>query len=430
MGQAAPVSIENVRMWRAPDHTRLVFDLSGPVEHKLFLLSSPHRVVIDIKNVEVKKLPELTFDGPFLSGVRTGQQGERDVRVVLDMKQASRPRSYLLKPYEQYGYRLVVDLEQAIVATPSETLPDAAPGQPAAIPSTLPKSGPLIVAIDAGHGGEDPGAIGRRYRTREKDVVLAIAKEVERLVRQDPSLKAVMTRSGDYFVPLRRRVLLAQQQNADLFISIHADSLPHSRARGSSVYALSQKGATSAQARVLADRENASDLIGGVDLGQADDILAKVLVDMSQTATISSSLELGQDLLGSLGGVGPVHISNVGQAGFAVLKSPVMPSVLIETTFISHPGEERKLRSRTFQKKMGRAIYEGIRRFAKKNRLRPRSSGTTVATSGSRRFHIVRRGDTLSEIAQRYQVNIAAIRFANDLEGNRLIIGKRLIIPN
>jgi len=430
MGQAAPVSVENLRMWRAPDHTRLVFDLSGPVEHKLFLLSDPHRVVIDINNVEVKKLPDLTFDGPFLSGVRTGQQGERDIRVVLDMKQASRPRSYLLKPYEQYGYRLVVDLEQAVVARAVETPPATEPSRTQVVPDRLPKTGPLVVAIDAGHGGEDPGAIGRRYRTREKDVVLAIAKEVERLIRQDASLKAVMTRSGDYFVPLGRRVRLAQEMNADLFISIHADSLPHSRARGSSVYALSQKGATSAQARVLADRENASDLIGGVDLGQADDILAKVLVDMSQTATISSSLELGQDLLGSLGGVGPVHIGNVGQAGFAVLKSPVMPSVLIETTFISHPGEERKLRSREFQKKMARAIYEGIRRFARKNRLRPRSSGTTVAASDNRRIHIVRRGDTLSEIAQRYQVNVNALRFANNLEGNRIAIGKRLIIPN
>jgi N-acetylmuramoyl-L-alanine amidase len=196
------------------------------------------------------------------------------------------------------------------------------------------------------------------------------------------------------------------------------------------VYALSQKGATSAQARVLADRENASDLIGGVDLGQTDDILAKVLVDMSQTATISSSLELGQDLLTSLGGVGPVHVRNVGQAGFAVLKSPVMPSILVETTFISHPGEERKLRSREYRKKMARAIYEGIRRFAKRNRLRPRSSDASYAKTDNRRVHVVRRGDTLSDIAQRYQVNVSALRFANDIQGNSLSIGKRLVIPN
>lgn len=418
-------------MWRAPDHTRLVFDLSGPVEHKLFLLSNPHRVVIDISNVEVKKLPDMTFDGPFLSGVRTGQQGDKDVRVVLDMKQASRPRAYLLKPYEQYGYRLVVDLEQAVVANAVESSKGTFTDKPAAVISgPAPRTGPYVVAIDAGHGGEDPGAIGRRYRTREKDVVLAIAKEVKRLIDNDPSLRAVMIRNGDYFVPLRKRRELAKEMQAELFVSIHADSLPHSAARGSSVYALSQKGASSIQAGYLADRENASDLIGGIDLNDADDVLVKTLVDMAQTANISSSLELGQDILGSLRNVGPLHIAKVGQAGFAVLKLGEFPSVLVETTFISHPGEERKLRSREFQKKMARAIYEGIRRFTSKNRLRPRTSGPTVAASGSHRYHVVRRGDTLSEIAQRYQVNVNALRFANSLDGNGLVVGRRLIIPN
>lgn len=428
--QAAPVTIENLRMWRAPDNTRLVFDLSGPVEHKLFLLEGPDRVVLDLENTRLEKsLPRIDLSGPMLSGIRTGVKDTDGLRVVLDLKTASRPRTYLLKPYDQYGYRLVVDLHQDEEETTGEA--------PAAVSSlrnsyTAPprKSGPYIVAIDAGHGGEDPGAIGRRYRTREKDVVLAIAREVKRLIDRDASMRAVMTRDGDYFVSLRKRVVLAQQENADLFVSIHADSLPHSRARGSSVYALSQKGATSAQARLLADRENASDLIGGIDLNQTDDVLFKVLVDMQQTGTISSSMMLGKDLLTDLGKAGPVHIKNVGQAGFAVLKSAEFPSVLVETTFISHPGEERKLRSRTYQKKVAHSIYSGIRRFVRRNTLRPRTGNASIAQASEQKIHVVQRGDTLFDIAQTYSVNVSELKLANNIRSNKLIVGKRLVIPN
>jgi len=428
-GQASPVTIENLRMWRAPDHTRLVFDLSGPVEHKLFTLKNPDRIVLDIGNVELKKsLPQFQFNGPLLSGIRTGQKDD-GLRIVLDMRQGSNPRTYLLKPYDQYGYRLVVDLHQAVVAAPV-TQTDSTSSTHEDIYSVPRRSGPIVVAIDAGHGGDDPGAIGPRYHTREKDVVLAIAKDLKILVDRDPNMRAVMTRSGDYFVSLKQRTILARKMGAELFVSIHADSLPHSHARGSSVYALSQRGASSVQARLLANRENASDLIGGIDLSETDDVLYKVLVDMSQTAMVASSIRFGQDMLKELRIAGPVHVKKVGLAGFAVLKSARFPSILVETTFISHPGEERKLRSRRYREKMAEAIYAGIKRYVQRDTLRPRDSSHTMAKSSGQTIHVVKRGDTLSEIAATYSVNVTALKFANNLRDNKLIVGKRLVIPN
>jgi N-acetylmuramoyl-L-alanine amidase len=429
-GQASPVTIDNLRMWRAPDHTRLVFDLSGPVTHNLFTLKNPDRIVLDIDNVGLKKsLPNFEYNGPLLSGIRTGKKGT-GLRIVLDMKQGSNPRTYLLKPYDQYGYRLVVDLHQAAVAAPVRPTAKTSPDHPEVYSGPKPRTGPIVIAIDAGHGGDDPGAIGPRYHTREKDVVLAIAKDLKRLIDRDPNLRAVMTRSGDYFVPLRKRIEIAQQKDAELFVSIHADSLPHSHARGSSVYALSQRGASSAQARLLANRENASDLIGGIDLSETDDVLYKVLVDMTQTAIIASSIRFGRDMLKDLRKVGPIHIKKVGLAGFAVLKSAKFPSILVETTFISHPGEERKLRSRSYRRKMAKAIYDGIKRYVNRNTLRPRTNSHTIARSVKPTIHIVKRGDTLSEIAATYSVNVTALKFANNLRDNKLIIGKRLVIPN
>ena len=218
--------------------------------------------------------------------------------------------------------------------------------------------------------------------------------------------------------------------HAELFVSIHADSLPHSHARGSSVYALSQRGASSVQAKLLANRENAADLIGGIDLSETDDLLAKVLVDMSQTAMVASSIRFGQDMLKELKTAGPVHVKKVGLAGFAVLKSARFPSILVETTFISHPGEERKLRSRSYREKMAKAIYEGIKLYVSHDTLRPRGSAPSVAKNSGQTIHVVKRGDTLSEIAATYSVNVTALKFANNLRDNKLIIGKRLVIPN
>ncbi|MBI3898560.1 MAG: N-acetylmuramoyl-L-alanine amidase [Gammaproteobacteria bacterium] len=363
----AVVSVHNVREWRAPDHTRLVFDVSGPVQHRLSLLTDPNRIVLDLEDAEWQdELSELDFNGPVLAGLRTGRADAKSLRVVLDLKMAVQPRSFVLKPAGPYGHRLVLDLydPKAQVVDDDKAIAEPEPvieSKREAKRTDKPK--PIIVAIDAGHGGEDPGALGRRYRTREKDVTLAIAREVARRINQAPGMRAVLIRDGDYYVGLRERFTKARKHQADLFISIHADAVPGRAARGSSVYALSEKGATSAMAKYLADGENASDLIGGVSLNDKDEILAKVLLDLSHTKTIQDSLVFASDMLGELHRVGPLHGTRVRQAGFAVLKAPDIPSVLIETAFISNPTEEKKLRSSSFQQEMADGIYKGVKRF-------------------------------------------------------------------
>lgn len=418
IGQTAVVSVKNLRMWRAPEHTRLVFDLSAPLEHRLFALKNPDRIVIDLENSRLSgALPSLDFSGPRLAGVRTASHNNDRLRVVLDLKRPMRPRTFVLKPHGQYGHRLVIDLYDVDAARQDTR------AQPRRV-SVQRKA--LVVAIDAGHGGEDPGAIGRRYRTREKDAVLAIARELRKLVAAAPGIQPVMIREGDYYVKLRDRYERARRHQADLFISIHADALPGRRARGASVYVLSERGATSALGKILADRENASDLIGGVSLGDKDDLLKKVLVDLSQTATISDSLELGSHVLSSLGRVTPIHTTTVQQAGFAVLKAPDVPSILVETAFISNPAEEKRLRSKAYQRKLARGIFNGVKRYiASQKFLSQRQQGA----NNSPRVHIVQPGDTLSAIAQVYGIHVEALRFANNLTGNELKVGTQLVIP-
>ena len=437
-GQAAPVSVENLRMWRAPDNTRLVLDLSGPLEHRLFSLKNPERIVIDIPSANLNKpLPPMQFNGPIIKNIRTGHREKGDLRIVLDLKRETQPRAFLLKPFQSYGYRLVIDLDH----TPDDNDPEFEKDKPAAIPPAPadestpmlpPRRNEIVVAIDAGHGGEDPGAIGRRYRTREKQVVLSIAKELKRLVDREHNMRAIMTRKGDYFVPLARRVQLAQSARADIFISIHADSLPKKRAQGASVYALSQRGATSRLAKRLADQENASDYIGGI-LENKDPIVQKVLVDLNQTSTIVDSLALGRDILGNLKRVGHIHSHNVEQAGFAVLKSPFMPSVLVETAFISNPSEEKRLRTRKFQKQMARGIFDGVKTFAKRKGLGPSPRAVpagSVQRDDIQRVHVVRRGETLSGIAQKYGVTLRTLRVANNISGSNVRAGESLLIPD
>ncbi len=361
----AAVTVDNLRQWRAPDHTRLVFDLSAPLQHRVFTLSDPHRIVVDIEDAELgAPLPELDFNGPLLAAVRTGRPEAGTLRIVLDLKVAAQPRTFVLGPAGPYGHRLVIDLLDPRVAAADKAGADTQPARDPkrGVQTPAPKQ-PFTVAIDAGHGGEDPGALGLRYRTREKDVTLAIARELARLVDDTPGMRAVLTRDGDYYIGLRERFHKARRQRADLFLSIHADAVPGRQASGSSVYALSEKGATDAMAKLLADRENSSDMIGGVSIGEMDDVLAKVLLDLSQTRTIQDSLVFGGDLLTELKRVGPVHTSAVRQAGFMVLKAPDIPSVLIETAFISNPAEERKLRSPRFQRQMAESIYKGIKRY-------------------------------------------------------------------
>jgi N-acetylmuramoyl-L-alanine amidase len=325
------------------------------------------------------------------------------------MKARVRPKSFLLKPNNAYGHRLVIDLfHQGKKSTQSKVERQVARGQR-----------DVVVAIDAGHGGEDPGAKGHRG-TREKDIVLAIARKLEKLVNAEPGMRAVMIRDGDYYLSLRKRIKKARKQRADLFISIHADAFHNPKARGSSVYVLSKRGASSEAAKWLANSENQADLIGGVSLDDKDDLLASVLLDLSQTATIEASLDVGSSILGGLKQIGKVHKHRVQQAGFVVLKSPDIPSVLVETAFISNPTEEKRLRTSSYQRKMARAMMRGIRNYF--NRYPP--EGTQLA-----RRHTIQRGDTLSEIAARYQVTLDHLRKVNSLTGDRLTVGSTIKIP-
>jgi N-acetylmuramoyl-L-alanine amidase len=332
--------------------------------------------------------------------------------VVLDLKAEVRPKSFQLKPNSQYGHRLVIDLQAAGDAAGAEDVGAVKRG-PARIRD-------LIIAIDPGHGGEDPGAIGRG-RTKEKDVVLAIARRLKSRIDREPGMRAVMTRDGDYFVNLRRRMEIARRHGADLFVSLHADAFSDPRVHGSSVYILSQNGASSEAARWLAEQENASDLIGGVSLDDKDELLASVLLDLSQTATISASTEVARSVLRQLHSVGKAHKRNVERAGFMVLKSPDMPSILVEADFISNPTVERRLKSSRHQIALAEAVVRGVREYFERN--------APPNTLFAKREHVITRGETLSAIAVRYGTSVAALRSANKIDGSEIREGEVLKIP-
>ena len=410
--QAAPVVVKNLRLWRAPDHTRLVFDLSSQTQHRVLVLGNPDRLVIDLDQAETAgAFDRQDYDGPFLKRIRTGRPSPDVLRIVLDLKQPIKPRTFVLKPNDVYGHRLVVDLynrQKSVSPVTAKSVPESRPYS--------------IIAIDAGHGGEDPGTVGRKYRTREKDLTYKVAAELKQLIDQDKLLRPVMIRRGDYYVSLRNRTSIARREQADLFVSIHADAYPKAASvRGSSVYALSQRGASSEAARWLANKENAADLIGGVSLRDKDDLLAKVLWDLSMTKTTSESLILGESVLHELGRVGRLHRKQVEQAGFAVLKSPDMPSILIETAFLSNPTEEKLMRTHAYRQKLASAIYKGIKGYLKQKPLQfvPRTPA----------IHVVRKGDSLSVIALRYRVSMASIRRANNMRTDTVRIGQKLKIP-
>lgn len=414
--RAETVMVEGARLWAAPDHTRVVFDVSGPVRHTLFALSDPHRIVIDLEQARLGPDAVLSGSEGVVRGIRSAARQDTDLRVVLDVGHQVTPKSFLLRPSSTYGHRLVVDLYDARGSR--------------RVVKSLERRGrdglrDIVVAIDAGHGGEDPGALGRRG-TREKDVVLAVARRLERLVRETPGMRPVMVRDGDYYVGLRQRAEIARKHRADMFVSIHADAFHDHRAHGASVYALSQRGASSEAARWLADRENASDLVGGVSLDDKDDLLASVLLDLSLTGTIEASLELGDHVLDQLKTVGRVHKRRVHQAGFVVLKSPDIPSILVETAFISNPDEERKLRSPAHQEKLARAILRGIEAYFSRN---PPPGTRLAARQPGPRRHVIARGDTLSGIAKRYDVSLRSLRAVNRVKGDLLRVGQVLTIP-
>ncbi|MDT8388218.1 MAG: N-acetylmuramoyl-L-alanine amidase [Thiogranum sp.] len=419
--QAAALQVEGVRLWAAPDSTRVVFDVSGPVEHRLFSLQGPDRLVIDLNGASADRdFASSPTRGGLVRNLRSGTRNKDDLRLVLDLAGPVRPKSFVLKPNAQYGHRLVVDLYAA----------DGASGT-AAPTRVTPKSEPtglrdLVIAIDAGHGGEDPGALGR-HGTREKDVVLNIARRLAKLIEKEPGMRPALIRDGDYYVGLRKRIDTARQHGADLFISIHADAFREQRVQGSSVFVLSRGGASSEMARWLAARENAADLVGGVSLVDKDELLAEVLLDLAQTATLGTSSAVASNVLQEMKRLGKVHKKDVQHAGFMVLKSPDIPSILVETAFISNPDEEKRLRSGTHQEQVAQAILNGVRRYYQYNP--PPGTRLAVAAKEGRR-HVVQRGDTLSHIAHRYGVSMRALRNSNKLNGDRLLIGKVLTIPS
>jgi N-acetylmuramoyl-L-alanine amidase len=424
----AAAEFQGLRLWAAPDHTRVVFDTSAPVSHKVFSLQNPERVVVDV--------PAATAAASLLSGnkstgivkgVRTGKRGAGGLRIVLDLKESGTPRAFTLKPGGRHGHRLVIDLyqsaadstRQARSTPPAQTAGRSAPASTVKSTATT-RLRDLVVAIDAGHGGEDPGAIGRGG-TREKDVVLSIARKLAARIEQEPGMRPVLIRQGDYYIGLRQRINKARQHNADLFISIHADGFRDRRVQGSSVFVLSRKGASSEMARWLAEKENAADLAGGVSLDDKDNLLAEVLLDLSQTATIEASVDMAENVLRELRGVGKTHKKSVQQAGFVVLKSPDIPSVLVETAFISNPVEERKLKDKRHQDALARAMFAGILRYFSAHQ----PPGTRLVS----REHIIKRGDTLGHIAQRYQVSLNSLKGYNGLKSDTVHVGQTLRIP-
>lgn len=437
----AVAQINSVRIWRAPDNTRLVFDLSGPVEHNVFSLENPERIVIDVKaatmQADIKNI--LQTRSP-LKDVRVGKK-DSELRIVLDMTSRVYPKSFTLTPNQQYGHRLVIDLFDNVqdpIAAVIKSQPVSKPVPTVTPPvKKTPVSGgqrDVVIAIDAGHGGEDPGAIGPGG-LKEKDVVLAIARELQRQINAEKGFRGELVRTGDYFIPLRRRTEIARQKGADLFVSVHADAAPRSTAYGASVYALSDRGATSETARWLADSENRSDLIGGtgnVTLGDKDKVLAGVLLDLSMTASLSSSLDVGQKVLNHMGKVTRLHKSRVEQAAFMVLKSPDIPSILVETGFITNPAESRKLNNKSHQLSVARSIHAGVKQFFQTSPppgtwlAAQRDAGKTVLEPQE---HIVRAGESLSMLAARYDVTLAEIRRANSLRTDIIKVGQKIRIP-
>jgi N-acetylmuramoyl-L-alanine amidase len=397
----AEIAVTSARIWPAQDYTRLTLESKQPIRYNLFSLKNPERLVIDLEDVQINaSLNDLAgkigSDDPYIKSVRIGRFKPGTVRLVLDLKAQVKPQLFSLMPVAEYGHRLVLDVYPLVPVDPLMALaqqgetkltasePTAAstvaetPAKPVVVQSSEPIAKPaplaqtelsnrvLLIAVDAGHGGEDPGARGRRG-THEKDVTLAIARRLKAQIDDTPGMRAILIRDGDYFIPLGGRVEKARKAHADLFVSIHADAFVKSTARGSSVFALSEHGATSASARWLAKKENEADLIGGVNLAAKDPYLARTLLDLSQTATINDSLKLANHVLREIGGINTLHRGHVEQAGFAVLKSPDTPSILVETAFISNPTEEQRLNDDAYQEKIAHAILGGVKRYFSQN---------------------------------------------------------------
>ncbi len=499
LAQAA--TVKNVRVWRAEGYTRIVLDLDAPVRYNLVLANNPTRIILDVANSDLKaSVAKLPLASTPIEIVRASVVNDTDVRLVFDLNHSVSPKSFLLKKRDDSDDRLVIDLHDApgasantnlinspatnskgapktTAASASESaniealMGDAAPSVQAESesvvntppPASATQGRPILIAVDAGHGGADSGALGPK-NMREKDVTLSIARELVRIINAQPGYSARLTRTGDYFIELQKRRDFARDMKADLFISVHADSFTDSSAYGASVFALSRKGATSEMARFLAQRENDSDLIGrvgGVSLEDKDPQLAGVLVDLSMTATVNSSLQVGSKVLSSISAIAPLHAKHVEQAGFMVLKSPDVPSILVETGFISNTGEAKKLASPEYRERMAQAIFKGVRQYFAQHPVAPvqsptaccaantgrvetatKSSGgkktldkssvqksSSTKSKSAERKHVVVRGDTLTDIALRYGVSSRSIKTANNMKTDNVKLGQTLKIP-
>lgn len=415
--QALAAEVSGFRVWADPVKTRAVLDLDRKTSYKLFTLQNPHRVVVDLQGSSIDIPLDLDEEhAGVIIGVRYGQPDKNTLRVVFDLKESAELKSFLLDPTAQYNHRLVIDLFAKSNRQKASMVKH--------ITDINKPNRDVVIAVDAGHGGEDPGAIGKK-KTREKDVVLRIARELKKAIDSEAGMTAVLTRDGDYYIPLRGRYEKARKARADLFISIHADAFTKRSVQGSSVFVLSPRGASSEFARLLADSENASDLVGGVTLKGKDDMLASVLLDLSQSATREASNKVATDILGALKRTGKIHKPHVGRANFMVLKSPDVPSVLIETAFISNPREEKRLTEKEFQQRMARSITRGMRDYFYSSP----PPGTWIAANRDGLKYIVARGDTLGGIANRYSVSLSSLRNANKIRGDKIRVGRELVIP-
>ncbi|HXH64425.1 MAG TPA: N-acetylmuramoyl-L-alanine amidase [Mariprofundaceae bacterium] len=416
MQAAQAATIKDVRLWTAPDNSRLVFDLDHSIDYELFRLHNPERIVVDMHRARLgTSMDGLALPDPVIQAIRHGSPKPDVLRMVIDVKEQVQPRSFLLKPMQGKPYRLVIDLLR----------PDkqAEEQSPITAQST---SREVVIAIDPGHGGEDPGAIGP-YGLKEKNVTLAVAKALAKDIDARPGMRAFLTRTGDYFVPLRKRVRLAVEAHADLFISIHANSAHDRSVEGASVYMLSEKKASDKVAQILADKENASDSIGGVMPQEVDDpVVNEILVDLKKRESLNSAQILAKDILQDLGRIGPIKYPEAKSARFMVLTEPRMPSVLVELDFISNPRRERLLADPGYRQRLAQALSQASTSFLEQEGRLARQS----APQASNRTYVVKPGDSLWDISRRYNVPVADIRQTNHLDSSQLRVGQELTLPD
>ncbi len=434
LSPALAANLDRVRLSTGAEYTRLVFDLSAAVNYKAATDAKATRCVIDLPGTATKyDFSRLQLPPATVTAISSERRGD-GLRIVLELAAGVATRTFALDPQGGYGNRVVVDIlpRPAVAGRPK-------PAQRASRPLAQPRQRNIVIALDAGHGGNDPGAIGPN-RVREKDVALAISRQLKRQIDSEPGFSAVLIRTGDHYIPLRRRADIARKKRADLLVSIHADAFDDPRARGASVYALSTRGATSETARYLAQRENNSDLIGGVggvSLRDKDEMLASVLLDLSMTATLASSIEVGARVLKAMGGVARLHIRHVEQAGFLVLKSPDIASILVETGFISNPDEARRLSDPGYQRQLASAIFSGIKgHFYARPPVGTRVAAMVwrpapalAAGGGTNAVHVITSGDTLSNIAQDYDTSVTELLRHNGMHDTSIQVGQRLKIP-